>query len=87
MSLALMPASPPEKIVLKSPFLICDEEMVGISFCKGTPSTTHSGSAFPVMVLAPRIRTCALSPGRPETDFMLTPATLPCNNLSTLNKG
>ena len=89
MSLGLIPPMPVAKIFEKSPERICVLETggVGTSFCIGTPSMTHSGSALPVMVLVPRMRIFTASPGRPDTDCTLTPASLPCNSLSTPSKG
>ena len=51
-------------------------------FWIGTPSTTHNGSLLPVMLLTPRTRTLADSPGRPDTACTFTPASLPCMSMS-----
>ena len=75
------------KILSKSPDFICPAEISGISFCKGTPSTTHKGSAFPVNVFVPRMRILEEAPGRPEVANTLTPAICPCNKLSTDETG
>ena len=61
--------------------------MAGMFFCRGTPSTTHSGSLLPVMEAVPRMRILADSPGRPLTACTLTPASLPCMSMSTLANG
>ena len=81
-SFGLIPAIPLAKISLKSPALIRPFSILGILRCKGTPSTTHKGSASPVSVFVPRIRIFADSPGRPDLATILTPATCPCNNWS-----
>ena len=84
MSFGLIPATPRTKISFSPPELIRLLEIFGTSCCKGTPSTTHKGSASPLSVFVPRILTLADSPGRPETAITLTPATCPCNNISTV---
>ena len=84
MSFGLIPAIPVTKISFRLPDLICPVEIFGTFCCKGTPSTTHKGSASPLIVFVPRILTLAASPGRPEIAITLTPATCPCNNISTV---
>ena len=87
MSFGLMPAMPLLKMSLKSSARSWLLAILGRSCCKGTPSTTHSGSALPVMVLVPRMRMWAVCPGRPETAFTSTPAILPCSSMSRLAVG
>ena len=77
MSLGLMLPTPVAKKFVKSPEETWLLEISGMFCCMGTPSITHSGSALPVMVLWPRIRILAASPGRPEVACTFTPASLP----------
>ena len=89
MSFGLMFPMPEMKILSKSPASIwlVVRSIVGMFFWSGTPSTTHSGSALPVRVFVPLIRTVAVAPGRPEVICTFTPASFPCSNWSILLSG
>ena len=78
MSLGLMLPMPLTKMSSNPPAFICSEDRSGVSFCIGTPSTTHSGLELPERLLTPRMRMLDCCPGRPEVACMATPATSPC---------
>jgi len=49
------------------------------------PSSTKSGSAWPLIEEMPRSRTCTPPPGAPSLRWILAPATLPCSAWSTVS--
>ena len=58
-----MPPTPFTKILSKPPVANCSDDKAGMSFCKGTPSTTQRGSLLPPILLVPLILILDWVPG------------------------
>ena len=57
---------------------------IGTEFSSITPSSTHNGSAFPVIVAVPRTLILGAAPGAAEIFITESPASCPCNICSIL---